>query len=262
MNQLIRLVLSGTTAVTLLVGNASADLKFPIDEDSRLNWGSYHAFAAKHDLSGQKLSIFGPWLGDDKALVDSVVAYFAQATGADVEYSGSDSFEQQIVIDSSAGSSPNISVFPQPGLASDLAAKGYLAPLRNEVSGWIKKNYAAGQSWVDLGSFINKQGDKKLFGFFYKVDVKSLVWYIPENFEEDGYEVPETMEELKVLTQQIADDGGTPWCIGLGSGGATGWPATDWVEDMMLRSQPARDLRQVGQKRNPVRRPVGDQGDR
>jgi hypothetical protein len=32
-------------------------------------------------------------------------------------------------------------------------------------------------------------------------------------------------------------DGETPWCIGLGSGGATGWPATDWVEDLMLRTQ-------------------------
>ena len=29
-----------------------------------------------------------------------------------------------------------------------------------------------------------------------------------------------------------------PWCIGLGSGAATGWPATDWVEDIMLRTQP------------------------
>jgi alpha-glucoside transport system substrate-binding protein len=66
--------------------------------------------------------------------------------------------------------------------------------------------------------------------------VKSLVWYIPENFEYAGYEIPETMEDLKALTEQIVADGGTPWCIGLGSGGATGWPATDWVEDMMLRT--------------------------
>ncbi|MDO5529721.1 MAG: alpha-glucoside ABC transporter substrate-binding protein, partial [Paracoccus sp. (in: a-proteobacteria)] len=30
----------------------------------------------------------------------------------------------------------------------------------------------------------------------------------------------------------------TPWCIGLGSGGATGWPGTDWVEDLLLRLSP------------------------
>ena len=49
------------------------------------------------------------------------------------------------------------------------------------------------------------------------------------------------MEDLKALTDQIVADGGTPWCIGLGSGGATGWPATDWVEDMMLRTQSPED---------------------
>ncbi len=67
--------------------------------------------------------------------------------------------------------------------------------------------------------------------------MKSLVWYSPENFEDAGYEIPKTMEDLKALTDQIVADGATPWCIGLGSGGATGWPATDWVEDMMLRTQ-------------------------
>jgi alpha-glucoside transport system substrate-binding protein len=34
----------------------------------------------------------------------------------------------------------------------------------------------------------------------------------------------------------MASEGNTPWCIGLGSGDATGWPATDWMEDIMLRT--------------------------
>jgi alpha-glucoside transport system substrate-binding protein len=67
--------------------------------------------------------------------------------------------------------------------------------------------------------------------------VKSLVWYVPENFKDAGYEIPKTMEELVALSEKIVADGGKPWCIGLGSGGATGWPATDWVEDIMLRTQ-------------------------
>jgi alpha-glucoside transport system substrate-binding protein len=102
----------------------------------------------------------------------------------------------------------------------------------------VKDNYAAGQSWVDLGSYAGQDGETALYGFFFNVNVKSLVWYVPENFEDFGYEVPETMEELKALTEQMVADGETPWCIGLGSGGATGWPATDWVEDLMLRTQP------------------------
>ncbi len=185
----------------------------------------------------EQLTVFGPWLGPDQENVEAVLSRFAEISGHDVRYVGSDSFEQQIVIDAEAGSAPNVAAFPQPGLAADFARRGFLAPLAAGTDDWVRENYAAGQSWVDLGTYAGPDGAKDLYGFFYKVDVKSLVWYVPENFEDAGYEIPTTMEELKALTDQIVADGGTPWCIGLGSGGATGWPATDWVEDMMLRTQ-------------------------
>ena len=233
-----RMLLSTAALAVLAAAPAFADghLKFAPGEDDRFNWASYEALKSM-DLSGETVSVFGPWLGPDKELVESVIAYFEEATGADVQYVGSDSFEQQIVIDVEAGSAPNVAVFPQPGLASDLAGRGQLSPLGDATADWVRENYAAGQSWVDLGTYANAGGDPELFGFFFKVDVKSLVWYSPENFEDAGYEVPTTMEELKALTDQIVADGETPWCIGLGSGGATGWPATDWVEDMMLRTE-------------------------
>ncbi len=188
--------------------------------------------------SAEQLTVFGPWLGPDQAVVEKVLGAFAEQSGHDVSYVGSDSMEQQIVVDAEAGSAPNVAVFPQPGLAADMAGRGFLTPLKDGTADWIRENYAAGQSWVDLGTYAGPDGEESLYGFFYKVDVKSLVWYIPENFEDMGYDVPESMEELKALTDQMVDDGETPWCIGLGSGGATGWPATDWVEDMMLRTQP------------------------
>ena len=185
----------------------------------------------------EQLTVFGPWLGPDQEKIESVLGVFAEQSGHDVRYVGSDSFEQQIMIDAEAGSAPNVAVFPQPGLAADMAKRGFLSPLKDGTGDWIRDNYAAGQSWVDLGTYASADGADELYGFFYKVDVKSLVWYSPENFEDAGYEVPGSMEDLKALTDQIVADGGTPWCIGLGSGGATGWPATDWVEDMMLRTQ-------------------------
>lgn len=230
---------AGAAALALLAGTGHAqDLVFAPGEDARFNWASYEDFAAANDHTGESITVFGPWLGPDQELVLSIIAYFNAATGADVRYSGSDSFEQQIVIDTQAGSPPDVAVFPQPGLAATLASQGFLVPLGGETADWVRENYAAGQSWVDLGTYPDAAGTPELFGFFYKVDLKSLVWYVPENFEDAGYEVPETMEDLKALTEQIVADGGTPWCIGLGSGGATGWPATDWVEDLMLRTQP------------------------
>lgn len=187
--------------------------------------------------TAEQLTVFGPWLGPDQENVEAVLSAFAEASGHDVRYVGSDSFEQQIMVDAEAGSAPNVSVFPQPGLAAGMAARGFLTPLADGTADWVRENYAAGQSWVDLATFADKEGNDQLFGFFYKVDLKSLVWYSPENFEDAGYDIPTTMEELKALNDQIVADGETPWCIGLGSGGATGWPATDWVEDMMLRTQ-------------------------
>ena len=132
-------------------------------------------------------------------------------------------------------------MFPQPGLAADMAARGLLTPLPEGMGDFVAENYGAGESWVDLGTYADADGNDQLYGYFYNVNVKSLVWYVPENFEDAGYEVPTTMEELKALTEQIAADGEVPWCIGLGSGAATGWPATDWVEDLMLRTQSPED---------------------
>ncbi|WKL20282.1 ABC transporter substrate-binding protein [Agrobacterium tumefaciens] len=233
-------LLATAAAIALLSGAASAaDLKFAPGGDAKFNWKSYEDFKAAHaDLKGQTLTIFGPWRGEDEALFQTVLAYFADATGVNVRYSSSENYEQQIVIDTQAGSPPNIAILPQPGLLADLAAKGFLVPLGDDTAKWVEENYGAGKSWVDLGSYKGKDGNKAYFAFPFKADVKSLVWYVPENFEEAGYKVPETMEDLFKLTDQIVADGGTPWCIGLGSGGATGWPATDWVEDLMLRTQP------------------------
>ena len=227
-------------AVLVSTGVAAQELKFTPGEDARFNWQSLEDFKAAHpDLSGQSLTLFGPWRGDDEILFNSVLAYFREATGVDARYSSSENYEQQIVIDTQAGSPPDITILPQPGLFTDLASKGFLVPLGEETENWVKDNYGAGESWIGYGTYKGKDGQEAFYAFPYKADVKSLVWYVPENFEEAGYEVPETMEELLALSDQIVEDGGVPWCIGLGSGGATGWPATDWVEDMMLRTQPA-----------------------
>jgi alpha-glucoside transport system substrate-binding protein len=214
---------SATTAV-------SQDLMVPIGEGA-FNWDSYQAFADANDLSGESMNMTGPWTGQDAALFENVLSYFEEATGASIQYSGSDSFESDFVIAAQAGSAPDMAVFPQPGLMADMARQGNLVTLPEGTGDWLSANYAAGESWVELGSV-----DGEMYGFPYKIDVKSLVWYVPENFEEAGYEIPESLEALKELTDQIVADGGTPWCIGLGSGAATGWPATDWVEDMLLRT--------------------------
>ena len=98
------------------------------------------------DLSGQKVTISGPWLAPEDGYMREIASIFEKATGATVEYGGSDSFEQQIVIDIKAGSPADIAIFPQPGLAANMAAIGGLKPLSNDVKQAVMDNYAAGQS--------------------------------------------------------------------------------------------------------------------
>lgn len=232
----LKTVLAACVFGALSAGNAlAADLKYKPGEGP-FTWANMDELK-KVDLKGETLTIFGPWRGDDETHVQVILEYFRQATGADVKYSSSENYEQQVVIDTQAGSPANISVLPQPGLIGDLSSKGLLAPLTDADKAWMVENYGAGQSWVDIGTTKDKDGTPKFFGFAYKTDVKSLVWYSPENFKDAGYAVPNTMEELIALSDKIVAAGGKPWCIGLGSGGATGWPATDWIEDIMLRTQ-------------------------
>jgi alpha-glucoside transport system substrate-binding protein len=224
-------------ALTASMAHAGGHL-FATPGEGPFSWDNFESYKANApDLSGQTVTIFGPWLSPEAEYFSNVLAYFEDATGATATYTGSDGFEQQIVIDAEAGSPPNIAVFPQPGLAANLASQGLLTPLGSDMADWVANNYAAGSSWVDLGTYADANGADQMYGFFYNVNVKSLVWYSPENFEDAGYEVPESMEDLIALSEQIIADGETPWCIGLGSGPATGWPATDWVEDIMLRTQ-------------------------
>jgi len=214
----------GVAALTLSLSAPAfaADLKYPLGEGP-FHWENFEALK-KIDLKGETLTIFGPWRGDDEAHIQVVLEYFRQATGAEVKYSSSENYEQQVVIDTEAGSPANISILPQPGLLADLAAKGRLVPLSADDAKFITDNYGAGSSWVALGTYKGKDGASSFYAFPYKADLKSLVWYVPENFKDAGYEIPQTMEDLVKLSDQIVD--------------ATGWPATDWVEDMMLRTQP------------------------
>ena len=233
----LRLALSAALfAMAAATSSFAADLKYKPGEGP-FHWDNFDALK-KVDLKGETLTIFGPWRGDDEAHIQVVLEYFRQATGADVKYSSSENYEQQAVIDTEAGSPANITILPQPGLLADLAAKGHLVALTDDDAKFVTDNYGAGASWVSLGTYKGKDGKPAFYAFPYKADLKSLVWYSPENFKDAGYKIPQTMEELIALSDQIVKDGGKPWCIGLGSGGATGWPATDWVEDIMLRTQP------------------------
>jgi alpha-glucoside transport system substrate-binding protein len=236
-NKLLPALLLGVSLSA--TGAQAQDLMFPKGEGD-FSWDSLEEFAAAHTgLEGQELTIWNAWAEpSDKAQFEAVLSYFIDATGIKVQNGSSKNYEEQARIDIAAGSPANVTILPQPGLLADFAAQGALVDLGAETTQWLTDSYSAGSSWAALGQYEGKDGAVAQYAFPYKQEVKSLVWYSPDNFAEQGYEIPETFEDLLALQDKIIADGGTPWCIGLESGGATGWPATDWIEDILLRTQP------------------------
>src|SRR5207245_11021669 len=128
------------------------------------------------------------------------------------------------------GNPPDLAALPGHGQVAEVARAGKLVPLNSVLElGAMKAQYA--QSWIDLGAV-----DGKVYGIFVKAALKGLIWYNPKAFVAAGYSVPSTWDELLALTDRVAADGKTAWCIGLESGAASGWPATDWIEDIVVRT--------------------------
>jgi len=175
------------------------------------------------------VKIFGAFRDEEARRFEEVLKPLETETGIDVVYEGSAEFETQIFVLAEAGTPPDITALPQPGLMKEFVDRDFLMPLWPAIVSKIEKNYAS--SWKDLGSYKGN-----VYGVFHRVNAKSFVWYPKKAFEAKGYKIPKTWAEMEALMNQIVRDGGVPWSIGIESGGATGWAATDWMEDIMLRT--------------------------
>jgi alpha-glucoside transport system substrate-binding protein len=180
------------------------------------------------DLSGETITVYtGIVTPEDQPQIDSYKP-FEQCTGATVQYEGDKSFEAQVLVRAQAGNPPDIAIVPQPGLLAQLVATGEAVKAPDAVAANVDEFW--GEDWKSYGTV-----DGSFYAAPLGASMKSLVWYSPAEFEENGYEVPTTLDELKALSDEIAASGKKPWCAGVSSGEATGWPITDWHEDMMLR---------------------------
>ena len=165
----------------------------------------------------------------DRAFQESMAA-FLEEEGINVKFSPTPDFDKLIRSRVAGNNLPDIAIFPQPGITLDIARSGKLADLSTVVDvDELESQIVPGI----LNSATDDEGT--VFAAPMSISVKSLVWYPKPAFEEAGYEVPKSQAELIALTEQIKADGTTPWCVGIEAGPATGWAATDWMEDYVLR---------------------------
>src|SRR5215203_1332261 len=181
------------------------------------------------DLTGKTVKMYTSIVApEDQPHIDSY-KLFETCTGAKVDYEGSKEFEAQLVVRVRSGNPPDLAYIPQPGLLNTLVKDtGKVVEVPDTVSANVDEFWS--DSWRGYGTV-----DGKLYAAPLGANMKSFVWYSPKMFEENGWEIPTTWDDMIALSDTIAATGIKPWCAGIGSGDATGWPVTDWLEDVLLR---------------------------
>jgi alpha-glucoside transport system substrate-binding protein len=181
------------------------------------------------DPGDRKVEIFGAFGGGEAEAFRESLKEFEASSGITVTYVPSSDFTTLIRSRVAGNNTPDIAIFPQPGLLQDLARRGEFAALDDVL------NLDQLKSTLLPGLLDSTTVDGKVYGAPMRLALKSLVWYPVPEFEQAGYPVPKTHGELLALTDRIQGDGHTPWCVGIESGPATGWVATDWIEEYVLR---------------------------
>ena len=169
-------------------------------------------------------AIAGP---EEQEALQAALDAFEESTGNTVTAEFTDDIATTMGIRIDGNNPPDVVLHPQPGALAGLAGEDALTPLADVgvegLDGLVP-------GMVETGTF-----DGTSYGVVVKAAVSSLLWYRADVFESEGYAAPESWSDLMDLSQTVADSGTTPWCVGIESGGATGWVATNWIEDAMLR---------------------------
>ncbi len=184
------------------------------------------AASAGRPLAGTTVTMWGGSFGAE-GVVDELAA-FQEQTGINVQYRIIEELNAPFVEDTELGELPDV-LHLAGSQVRDLAGRGTLVDLSTFLDE-PSARHAHGDHLIDLVS----EGS----GFYAipaSTDVKGLVWYPVPEFEEAGYTVPRTWDELLASSRQMVADGRHPWCLGIESGPFSGWPATDWIEALVLR---------------------------
>ena len=189
------------------------------------------AYADYQGFEGTEVEVYTTIIAPEADLFVESFAEFEECTGITVNWNGTQEFEAQIAVRVEGGTAPDLAIFPQPGLLARFKDSLVAAPAK--VSESVDANYSP--DWKNYGTV-----DGTFFAAPLGANVKSFVWYNPKVFADNNYTIPTTWQELLDLSDKIAADGKIqPWCAGFGSGEATGWVGTDWMEDIMLRTASA-----------------------
>jgi alpha-glucoside transport system substrate-binding protein len=226
--------LSAAECETYYSAPCPARVELPDDLGLRRGFDAYGAGIGSDGLAGTTVRVSAVPVEDDGFA--SQLAAFSRLTGIRVEVTP---VEAQAAVSFES---------VEPGLRPDVVV------VANEVPEWARSRAIDVTRYLDsdtlrsdYGDYLLRVGtsgidgttqpdDRRVLAVPLKAEVKGMVFYPKTEFEEAGYVVPTTWDELIELSDRIVADGGNPWCFGFEAGTATGWPGTDLIESLVLRT--------------------------
>jgi alpha-glucoside transport system substrate-binding protein len=222
-------ITGGVAAALLLAacGSSSSSDSSPSASITDPSCSAYQVYGAHPNTT---VSVFTSIKPPEQQQYEKAWAEFSRCTGIKIKYEATDQFEALLPTRIKGGNAPNIAFVPQPGLLRTLAQNPDTAPKPAPASVSANVDQYWAPKFKEYGTV-----DGTFYAAPLSSNMKSLVWYSPKTFTAKGWKIPTTWDELMALSDTIAATGMKPWCGGIESGGATGWPATDWLEQIVLR---------------------------
>jgi alpha-glucoside transport system substrate-binding protein len=188
------------------------------------------AAVAQSSELGPPLRVLGPWTGIEEDQFRQVLDKFTADTGIAYDYQGTRAVSQVLLAEIQRGAPPDVAVLPSPGELARHAGDGHLTPLDGVLD--EKQLTAYGSQWRQL----LRLGKDTIYVIPVKASLKSLIWFNPKALPDRGQ--LSTLADLTELAKQRATDGvGPAWCLGLAAPPSSGWPGTDWIEEILLRQE-------------------------
>ena len=184
-----------------------------------------------HPSVGDTVTVLATWTGAELDTFHAVLAPFERSSGIHVEVESTSDLPGELGSRIAAGDPPDISGMVGPGQMEALARSGSLRDLGAAIDVASYSSQTA-PAFVELGTV-----DGVLRGAFGKASLKGLIWY-DARYNRLG--VPADWNDLQRTAARVATDHTAPWCVGLASGAASGWPGTDWIENILLRQSGPR----------------------
>ncbi|MFF7336701.1 carbohydrate ABC transporter substrate-binding protein [Streptomyces sp. NPDC008163] len=150
-----------------------------------------------------RVTILGPWTDEQERQFKEVLDGF----GIPYTYQGTAATREVLLAEVQAGNPPDIAILPGVGELVEYAADNRLKPLTG-----LYEPGEYGNPWLP-----EAEGIKKDLWVPLKVDLKSIVWY------RKGETPPDSPAALDA------------WCAAMGDDGSSGWPGSDWIEDLLLQ---------------------------